>query len=82
MTPPDPAVPRSPQQERTRHAIRKCAEWLAACIELGWLKSDLDFLEALWWRYHDHKGNLVADNVLTAIPPSLSPDPRTQEPEK
>lgn len=42
---------------RTR-AIRQCAEWLAYCLWIGWKKSDLDALEALWWQYHDERGNL------------------------
>lgn len=45
--------------ERTRKAIQGCAEWLSACVRLGWDKSDLDFLEALWWKYHDSRGNLI-----------------------
>lgn len=39
-------------------AARECAEWLGACLRLGWRQSDLDFLEALWWKYHDERGNL------------------------
>lgn len=42
----------------THTAMRKCAEWLNVCLELGWAKSELDALEVLWWRYHDHRGNL------------------------
>ena len=44
----------------TRRAIRACAIWLEACLDLGWRKADLDFLEALWWRYHDENGQLRA----------------------
>ena len=43
----------------TRQATQACAEWLAACIRLGWRKGDLDFLEALWWKYHDERGRLI-----------------------
>jgi hypothetical protein len=48
------------QPERTKDAIRGCAEWLAACRRLGWRYEDLDFLEALWWKYHDERGNLIS----------------------
>lgn len=43
----------------TSAALRACASWLAACLTFGWQKSDLDGLEALWWRYHDRHGRLV-----------------------
>jgi hypothetical protein len=45
--------------EPTRQARRECLEWLSSCVRLGWLKTDLDALEALWWRYHDYRGRLV-----------------------
>lgn len=51
----------SADQERTRQAIYKCGEWLATCRRLGWRYEDLDWLEALWWKYHDHRGNLISD---------------------
>ena len=44
----------------TKTAVRRCAEWLAYCLEIGWNKADLDFLESLWWKYHDERGNLKA----------------------
>jgi hypothetical protein len=47
------------QQERTKVAIRGCAEWLAACRRLGWRHEDLDFLESLWWKHHDERGQLI-----------------------
>lgn len=28
-------------------AVRSCALWLQACLELGWSRKDLDFLESL-----------------------------------
>ena len=43
----------------TRWAIRKCAEFLYACRGFGWAASDLDALEALWWRYHNDRGELT-----------------------
>lgn len=39
-------------------AVRKCAEWLAYCLSIGWKRSDLDALKALWWKYHDERGHL------------------------
>lgn len=27
------------------------AEWLKACLSFGWSKSDLDWLQDLWWKY-------------------------------
>lgn len=53
----------------TRQATQACAEWLATCIRLGWRKADLDFLEALWWKYHDSRGNLIENgNQVTQEP--------------
>jgi len=46
-------------EPRTYRAIMACAEWLVACLKLGWDKSELDGLEALWWRHHDHRGALI-----------------------
>jgi hypothetical protein len=46
------------EQKPTRDAIRGCAEWLAVCVRLGWRHEDLEFLEALWWKYHNHRGEL------------------------
>lgn len=37
--------------------IKKCAEWLAYCLEIGWDKSQLDGLEKLWMDNHDEFGN-------------------------
>jgi hypothetical protein len=42
----------------TREAVHKCAEWLAYCVRIGWRRDELDFLEGLWWKYHDNRGNL------------------------
>lgn len=47
--------------KKTRDAIRACAEWLATCVRLGWERSDLDFLEGLWWKYHDNRGHLMRE---------------------
>ena len=49
-----------PQEgSRSRQAIRKCADWLSYCLSIGWRKSDLDALQALWWKYHDENGELT-----------------------
>lgn len=48
--------------EPTEKGIRKCAEWLATCRRLGWAYEDLDFLELLWWRYHDRHGDLIQES--------------------
>lgn len=45
---------------RTRRAIVGCGYWLAECLRLGWDRSDLDWLEALWWQYHDDNGQLIS----------------------
>lgn len=39
-----------------RLAKQHCAQWLAYCLRIGWPKSSLDALEALWWKYHDDTG--------------------------
>lgn len=44
---------------RTRRAIEACAEWLSYCLSIGWPKSSLSNLEALWWEYHDRYGRLT-----------------------
>jgi len=38
--------------KKSLKALKLCAEWLVACLEIGWSKSDLDDLEKLWWKYH------------------------------
>lgn len=42
----------------TARAIEACAKWLSYCLRIGWRKTDLDELEALWWKYHDEQGHL------------------------
>jgi hypothetical protein len=44
---------------RNRQAIAKCAEWLSFCLSIGWSETDLDALQAIWWRHHDDYGNLI-----------------------
>lgn len=43
----------------TQKALRQCAEWLSYCLRIGWPKSSLAELEALWWKYHNRRGDLV-----------------------
>ena len=43
----------------TLQAQLECAQWLTTCLAIGWRKSDLDFLEKLWWQYHNSRGKLV-----------------------
>lgn len=33
-------------------AIIRCGRWLAYCLSIGWLHSDLDELECIWWAHH------------------------------
>ena len=49
---------RKPKPKPMTRALNACAAWLAYCLSIGWSKSSLDKLEALWWEYHDEKGNL------------------------
>lgn len=42
-----------------RKALLACARWQQLCLELGWPRSYLDRLEALWWEYHDDNGRLL-----------------------
>jgi hypothetical protein len=46
------------EMSRSGRAIKECAEWLSYCLSIGWPKSSLDRLEALWWEYHDDYGRL------------------------
>ena len=50
---------------KTSRAIKKCAEWLAYCLSIGWNKKSLDGLERIWWEYHDDYGNLIKHKKLT-----------------
>jgi len=47
------------EPQRTREAIKACGYWLAECRRLGWRHEDWDWLERLWWKYHNHRGELV-----------------------
>ncbi len=47
------------EKKPTQKAIKKCGEWLAYCLSIGWKKSQLDELEKLWWKHHDHNGKLI-----------------------
>ncbi len=45
-------------EQPTTAALKKCAEWLAFCLSIGWSRDQLDALEALWWKHHDRFGRL------------------------
>ena len=47
---------------RSHRGVKRCAEWLDYCLEIGWDKSQIDELEALWWKHHDEHGNVVRGN--------------------
>jgi hypothetical protein len=58
-------------EQPTKQAIRECAEWLAMCRQIGWTLEELDFLEALWWKYHDPRGRLIqAHPIVNIVPPN------------
>lgn len=40
---------------RSVKAIKKCADWLKYCLDIGYHKDDLDTLEKIWWQGHDWK---------------------------
>lgn len=42
----------------TRNAARKCVEWLAFCLSIGWSTERLVNLESMWWRGHKPNGEL------------------------
>ena len=37
----------------TKRGSKKCAEWLAYCLETGWKKEQLDELEKVYWKWRD-----------------------------
>ena len=39
-------------------AIKKKAEWLSYCLNIGFPKSDLDELSNIWDKFKDENGNL------------------------
>jgi hypothetical protein len=51
-------IGRHKEGKMNRKAIKECAEWLVYCLKIGWGKDQLDWLEAVWWKYHDENGNL------------------------
>jgi len=58
--------------EITTGAVIACAHWLVACLRLGWRRSDLDWLEALWWKHHDRFGNLCDEaQAVGAVDPQV-----------
>lgn len=51
-------IPVTTQDELTREGGRRLAEFFATCLRIGWKKTDLDWLEGLWLKYHDKHGNV------------------------
>lgn len=51
---------RSDPVEKSLKAVTRCAEWLVYCLSIGWSEKDLDELQSIWWRYHDHNGRLIS----------------------
>ena len=47
------------EPQLTPMAVRVCGEWLVKCLDLGWKHKDLDRLEALWLKHHNHRGELI-----------------------
>ena len=48
-------------RRQTQQAVAECGRWLVGCLDLGWSRNELDFLEALWWLHHDDLGRLKSD---------------------
>lgn len=44
----------------TKRGSKRCAEWLAYCLETGWKKEQLDELEKVYWKWRDKNGELKA----------------------
>jgi hypothetical protein len=42
----------------TVKGVKKCAEWLAFCLSIGYKKEELDALENVFWMFRDRNGNL------------------------
>lgn len=57
----------SERETATSAAIKKCAEWLADCLRVGWDRGSLDALESLWWEHHDSFGNLKPAEARAAL---------------
>lgn len=47
-----PAEPVGLAMAMTHKQSKRCADWLAFCLSIGWRREQLDALEALWWRYY------------------------------
>ena len=46
----------------TAKGIRECAKVMCELLKLGWQKSDLDYLDALFWSVRDKNGNVKHGN--------------------
>ena len=49
----------------SQQACRKLQEWLNACLQMGWRKSDLPALTDLWWEYHDEETGELLPSFTT-----------------
>ena len=47
----------------TKRGSKKCAEWLAYCLETGWKKEQLDELEKIYWTWRDKNGELKMETT-------------------
>lgn len=60
-------------------AIKKKAQWLAYCLEIGWEKSQLDELSAVWDRFKDEHGNIRKEPDTNPANPRKEGDNDEQE---
>lgn len=51
--------------KKSEEAIKKCAEWLAYCLSIGWKKELLNELEKIWWKHHDYRTGLFKNKKGT-----------------
>lgn len=57
-------------------AVRKRADWLKYCLELGFEKDQLDALAETWDKYHDEFGNLIKGKAVESTRPAAQGDER------
>ena len=60
----------------SRAGLDAALRWIDECRKLGWLESQLDDLEALWWKHHDKDVNLNPPNVESLATAYLRREPR------
>jgi hypothetical protein len=56
-------------EQPTQRARQECFDWLCQCLQFGWKKTELDALEAIWWKFHDNTGQLIKSHPT---PPSAA----------